>query len=55
MSHYYDISRAKQDLGYVPQIGMKEATRRTVAYLKREMQCAARRTQPTSHITKIIP
>jgi nucleoside-diphosphate-sugar epimerase len=42
MSHYYDISRAKQDLGYVPQIDMKEATRRTVAYLKREMQRAAR-------------
>jgi nucleoside-diphosphate-sugar epimerase len=34
MSHYYDISRAKRDLGYVPQFSMAEATRRTVAYLK---------------------
>jgi nucleoside-diphosphate-sugar epimerase len=33
LSHYYDISRAKRDLGYKPQIDMKEATRRTVGYL----------------------
>jgi len=37
MSHYYDISRAKHDLGYEPQVSMEEATRRTVAYLKREV------------------
>ena len=35
MSHYYDISRAKRDLGYHPRIGTYEALRRTVAYLKR--------------------
>lgn len=34
MSHYYDISRAKADLGYRPQIDMAEATRRVVAYMK---------------------
>jgi nucleoside-diphosphate-sugar epimerase len=34
LSHYYDISRAKRDLGYRPQIDMQEATRRAVAHLK---------------------
>jgi nucleoside-diphosphate-sugar epimerase len=34
MSHYYDISRAKRDLGYKPQIDMQEAKRRVVAYLR---------------------
>jgi nucleoside-diphosphate-sugar epimerase len=34
MSHYYDISRARRDLGYVPQFTMEEATQRTVAYLR---------------------
>jgi nucleoside-diphosphate-sugar epimerase len=34
MSHYYDISRAKRDLGYRPQIDMQEAKRRVVAYLR---------------------
>jgi nucleoside-diphosphate-sugar epimerase len=34
MSHYYDISRAKRDLGYHPQLGTYEALQRTVAYLK---------------------
>jgi nucleoside-diphosphate-sugar epimerase len=34
MDHYYDISRAKRDFGYRPQIDMAEATRRTVAYLR---------------------
>jgi nucleoside-diphosphate-sugar epimerase len=34
MSHYYDISRAKRDLGYAPQVSMAEATRRVIAYLK---------------------
>jgi nucleoside-diphosphate-sugar epimerase len=31
-SHTYDISRAKRDLGYQPQISMAEALERTVAY-----------------------
>jgi len=36
MSHYYDISRAKRELGYKPQIGMSEATRRVADYLRRQ-------------------
>jgi nucleoside-diphosphate-sugar epimerase len=35
-SHWYDISRAKRDLGYKPQIDMAEATRRVVESLKQE-------------------
>jgi len=35
LDHYYDISRAKQDFGYQPQINMAEATRRTVEYFSR--------------------
>lgn len=38
VSHYYDISRAKQDLGYAPQIDMKETTRRIVADLKKTVK-----------------
>ena len=38
MSHYYDISRAKHDLGYKPQISIQETTRRVVAYLKHQSQ-----------------
>ena len=34
MSHYYDISRAKRDLGYAPHVTMAEATRRVIEYLK---------------------
>jgi nucleoside-diphosphate-sugar epimerase len=34
MSHYYDISRAKRDLGYKPQVSIQEATQRVVDYLK---------------------
>lgn len=34
MDHYYNISRAKHDLGYQPQVDMAEATRRTVGYLR---------------------
>jgi nucleoside-diphosphate-sugar epimerase len=33
-SQYYDISRAKRDLGYRPRYTMTEAQRKTVAYLK---------------------
>jgi nucleoside-diphosphate-sugar epimerase len=33
MSHYYDISRARRDLGYLPQFTMEEGLARTVAYL----------------------
>jgi len=33
-SHYYDITRAKQDLGYHPQVSMEEGLHRTVAYLQ---------------------
>ena len=32
-SHYYDISRAKEELGYRPALTMAEATARTVAWL----------------------
>ena len=34
MSHYYDISRAKRDLRYAPQVTVAEATRRVIEYLK---------------------
>ena len=34
MSHYYDISRAKRDLGYKPQYSMQEALQRTLPFLK---------------------
>jgi nucleoside-diphosphate-sugar epimerase len=34
MSHYYDISRARHDLNYVPQFTMEEATQRTIAYFR---------------------
>ena len=37
-SHYYDISRAKRDFGYRPQIGMQEATRRVADDLRRRLQ-----------------
>ncbi len=33
-SHYYDISRAKRDFGYVPQYTMDEARERLVAWLQ---------------------
>ena len=33
-SHYYDITRAKRDLGYKPQFTMVEATRRVIADLR---------------------
>ena len=35
MSHYYDISRAKRDLGYRPRLTMAEAICRTIAFLRR--------------------
>ena len=38
MDHYYDISRAKRDFGYQPQIDMAEATRRTIPTLKADMK-----------------
>jgi len=34
LDHYYDISRAKRDIGYEPLVSMKEGTRRTVEYFK---------------------
>jgi nucleoside-diphosphate-sugar epimerase len=34
LEHYYDISAAKRDLGYQPQLTMAEAVERTVAYFK---------------------
>jgi len=36
MSHFYNIARAKRDLGYKPQYNMKEAMDRTVQWLKKE-------------------
>jgi nucleoside-diphosphate-sugar epimerase len=33
-SHYYDISRARRDLGYAPQYTMDQALDRTVAYFQ---------------------
>jgi nucleoside-diphosphate-sugar epimerase len=37
MSHYYDISRARRELGYAPQFTMEEATQRTIAYFREAM------------------
>lgn len=37
LSHYYDISRAKRDFGYQPQVSMAEAVERTVAYFRETM------------------
>jgi nucleoside-diphosphate-sugar epimerase len=37
MSHYYDISRARHDLNYVPQFTMEEATLRTITYFREVM------------------
>ena len=34
LDHYYDISAAKRDLGYVPQVSMEEGMERTLAFLK---------------------
>ncbi len=34
LDHYYDISRAKRDFGYIPQISMNDALERTLPYLK---------------------
>ena len=34
MSHYYDLSRAKKELGYHPQWGMDEALEKTLAALR---------------------
>jgi nucleoside-diphosphate-sugar epimerase len=40
MSHYYDISRAKRDLGYAPSLDMQSVTEKIVAYLKKQRQWA---------------
>ena len=37
-SHYYDISRARHDLGYAPQYTMDQALDRTVAYFQKTCQ-----------------
>ncbi len=42
MSHYYDISKAKQDFGYTPQFSIEEAVDRTITFFKE--QWAHRRT-----------
>jgi len=36
LDHYFDISRAKQDFGYEPQVSMEEAMRRTVEYFRNQ-------------------
>jgi|JFJP01.1.fsa_nt_gi nucleoside-diphosphate-sugar epimerase len=36
MSHYYDISKAKQDFGYKPQYSMAAALAKTLAEMKKE-------------------
>jgi nucleoside-diphosphate-sugar epimerase len=33
LDHYYDISRAKKELGYTPAYTMAQAMEKTVAYL----------------------
>jgi nucleoside-diphosphate-sugar epimerase len=34
MDHYYDISRAKRDLGYRPQYSMQDALQKTLPFLR---------------------
>ena len=34
LDHYYDISRAKRDFGYMPQFNMEEALEKTLPYLR---------------------
>lgn len=34
LSHYYDISRARRELGYAPQVSMEEGLRRTLPYMR---------------------
>jgi nucleoside-diphosphate-sugar epimerase len=34
LDHYYNISRAKQELGYRPMVRLEEGVRRTVAYFR---------------------
>jgi nucleoside-diphosphate-sugar epimerase len=36
LSHYYDISRAKQDFGYNPHVSLEEAVTRTVEFFNRQ-------------------
>ena len=38
MSHHYDLSRAKQDLGYTPQWTMDDALEKTLVWLRKEAQ-----------------
>lgn len=40
-SHYYDITRARRDLGYAPQFTMAEATERTIAWMRQHMELTA--------------
>lgn len=48
-SHYYDISRAKRDLGYRPKYTMAEAQAKTVAWLKAQgIQGAQTQPSPAS-------
>jgi len=35
LDHYYDISRARRDFGFAPQVTMEEGLERTVAYFKK--------------------
>lgn len=36
LDHYYDISAARQDLGYRPQFSLEQAIEKTVAYFKHQ-------------------
>ncbi|MHA1169818.1 MAG: NAD-dependent epimerase/dehydratase family protein [Candidatus Hodarchaeales archaeon] len=37
LSHYYNISKAKQDFGYQPQLTMAEGVDRTIGYLRNQL------------------
>ena len=37
-SHWFDISAAKRDLGYVPEVGTEEGLRRLAIWLKNKNQ-----------------
>ena len=38
-SHYFDISKARQDLGYEPRIGTEEGLERTLKALQTGREC----------------
>jgi nucleoside-diphosphate-sugar epimerase len=38
LSHYYDISRAKQDFSYLPQFSMEQGLEKTIGYFTQNLR-----------------